>query len=448
MRTDNIKEILELIEKGGESLETLAELVAGFHPADVADIIERLDENERSILFSVLPAEIASETLAEIDESHHEELIGGLTDQKISEVFDQLSDDDATDIVQELSDEQAERVLRVIDKEDKADIESLMKYEDDTAGGVMTTELVKVKKDLTASEAIKEVRRQGRELAFFFTVYVVDKKDVLIGTITVTDLILARTKSTVQEIMSTDLVKVLPDVDQEEVARILARYNLVSIPVVNESGVLIGRVTVDDVIDIIEEEATEDMLRLSGVDEDENIEIPGLSDSIRSRLPWLLLNLGLVSLTAQIIGMFIEVIETHAVLAMFLPMVAGIGGNTATQSMAVTLRRIIIDGRVSNRRRFKIIMNEGLVGLFNGFVISLLMAVIVLLFSSDYLLATIVGAAALLSMCLAAMIGAVVPLIARLLGFDPTVSSSYVTNVTDICSFFLLLGISTYLLIH
>ena len=448
MRIENIKEILELIESGNESLESLAEMVAGFHPADVADIIERLDENERSILFSVLPADVASETLAEIDEAHHEELIEGLTDEKISEVFDQLSDDDATDIVQELSDEQAERVLRVIDKDDKADIESLMKYEDDTAGGVMTTELVKVQKDLTAAEAIKEVRKQGRELAFFFTVYVVDEKDVLIGTITVTDLILARTKSIVQKIMNTDVVKVYPDVDQEEVARILARYNLVSLPVVDPNGVLIGRVTVDDVIDIIEEETTEDMLRLSGVDEDENIEIPGLADSIRSRLPWLLLNLGLVSLTAQIIGMFIDVIESHAIIAMFLPMVAGIGGNTATQSMAVTLRRIIIEGSVGSNRRMKIIMNEGLVGFFNGLVISLLMSIIVLLFSSDYLLAVIVGAAALLSMCLAAMIGAVVPLIARMFGFDPTVSSSYVSNLTDICSFFLLLGISTFLLIH
>jgi len=279
---EEVRRLLELGENGRKELSTLVEET---HPADLADIIERMAEEERARFFSTLPAELASRTLTETSDENQEELIKSLDDRALSQVFEELPDDDATDIVQELSEEEALRVMRVIEKEDREDIQTLLKSPEDTAGGVMTAELIVVDMGLTAQEAIREVREQGQEIEFY-TVYVVDQNKVLRGTISARDLILADPLARVSEIMETDLVSVPPEMDQEDVARTLARYNQVSIPVVLD-GRLLGRVTVDDVIDILEEEATEDLFRMSGVHHDESVESVGILHSVRSRLPWL-----------------------------------------------------------------------------------------------------------------------------------------------------------------
>jgi len=426
-------------------MNELLEIIKTIHPADLADIVEQMDEDERKAFFNLLPPEIASEILTETREEDQEEVIKGLDDETIHEVFEELSDDDATDIVQELSEEEAERVLRVIHPEDREDIQTLMKYEEDTAGGVMTAELVSVDMSMSAAEAIGKVREQGREIRFF-TVYVVDKKSVLRGTLSVQQLILADPKIHISEIMDTDLLSVPPEMDQEEVARLMSRYNVVSIPVVDKSGVLIGRVTVDDVIDILEEEATEDLFRMSGVDEDESIERVGVFHSVRSRLPWLCLNLCFIFIASQVIGLFIKVLEKVVVLAMFLPVVAGIGGNTSTQSLAVTLRRLILDGALKGRKR-RVVLHEATVALLNGLVISLIIFAVAYLIQKNSYLALIVGCAAWISMTLAGFMGAFIPIALKALGFDPTVSSTVITNLTDIISFFLLLGLSALLLL-
>jgi len=446
LERNNLEEIKQMIELGHNAKERLQEFVSSTHPADLADILEQLKEEERKALFSLLPAEVASETLAETKESKQEELIESLDDEALHEVFEELSDDDATDIVQELSEQQAERVMRVIDVEDLEEIQTLMKYGDDTAGGVMTGELVSVKMNLTAAEAIEQVRIQGRDIQYFFSVYVVDEQGRLQGRISLTDLILADPKVPISGIMEIDVVKVQPEMDQEEVARIMARYNLVSLPVVDNGGRLLGRVTVDDVIDIIEEETTEDLLRLGGVDEAENIEHPGFLSSIRSRLPWLCLNLGFILIGANVIKLFLDVLEREVILAMFLPVVAGIGGNTSTQSLAVTLRRIILDGKSALKNR-RMILKELLVGLSNGLVICLLVGLVVFYIRPDNpQLAIIVALATWFTMSIASLIGALIPIFLKTLGFDPTVSSGFITNLTDMISFFLLLGLSALVL--
>ena len=447
MEQKNVEEIKKMLEMGQRARTRLQEFVGSTHPADLADILEQLKEEERKTLFSLLPAEVASETLAETEDSKQEELIESLDDEALHEVFEELSDDDATDIVQELSEQQAERVMRVIDDEDLEDIQTLMKYGYDTAGGVMTAELVSVKMDLTAAEAIEQVRLQGRDIQYFFSVYVVDENNVLNGRISVTDLILADPRSPISGIMETDVVKAPPEMDQEEVARIMARYNLVSLPVVDDTGRLLGRVTVDDVMDIIEEETTEDLLRLGGVDEAENIEHPGFLSSIRNRLPWLSLNLALILIAAQIIGLFLEVLEREVVLAMFLPVVAGIGGSTSTQSLAVTLRRLILDGKPA-LKDWRLILKEVLLGLFNGFFICLLVGLVVFFLRSDNpQLALIVALATWITMTVASLIGSMIPIALKSLGFDPTVSSSFVTTLTDLISFLLLLGLGALILL-
>lgn len=441
-----LEEVRRLLELGDSGQKELIELIESTHPADLADIIEQLDEDERKDFFNLLPAEIASQTLAETREEDQEELIKGMDDQTLHEVFEELPDDDATDIVQELSKQEAQRVMSVIDEEDREEIQSLMQYGEDTAGGVMTAELVSVDMRLTAREAIKEVRKLGQEIEFF-SVYVVDRRHKLRGIVSVKNLILADPKTKISEIMDTDVVSVLPDMDQEQVARLLGRYNLVSIPVVDNTGKLLGRVTVDDVIDILEEEVTEDFFRMSGVHEDESVETYGMFHSVKSRLPWLFLNLGFIFISAQIIGLYIDVLEKVTILAMFLPVVAGIGGNTSTQSLAVTLRRLILDESINEHRR-RMLMHEALVGLMNGLVVSLLVLLIVYLIQANIHIAMIVGVAVWISMTLASFIGAFIPIVMKAFGLDPTVSSTVISNFTDMIGFFLLLSLSALLLLH
>ncbi|HLA40338.1 MAG TPA: magnesium transporter [Candidatus Glassbacteria bacterium] len=441
----DIEKVRELISSGPEGQTLLAGMIEDTHPADLADIIERLSEEERKVLFELMPAEVASETLAETRDDHQEQIIKSLDDQTLQEVFEELSDDDATDIVQELSEFQADRVLRVIDREDREDIQTLLKYPEESAGGVMTSEVVAINIQLTALEAISEVRKQGREIEFY-AVYVVDGRRKLCGIVSMRDLILADPSIQISEIMEEDVVTVPPEMDQEEVARLLARYNQVTIPVVDQSGRLLGRVTVDDVIDIMEEEVTEDLFRMSGVDEDESLEKVGIWHSMRSRLPWLCLNLSLQAISAHIIKLYITVLEREVILAMFMPVVAGIGGNTATQSLAVTLRRLILDATIKSRRR-RILFNETLVAMMNGMAVSALVFILVYITQRNAQLGLIVAAATWLSMTLAGLIGALIPIGMKLFGFDPTVSSSVVSNITDILSFFLLLSLSALLLL-
>jgi len=439
--------IRKLIDEGGEGVAELLRIVEDTHPADLADIVEQLSEGERTVFFGLMPAEIASQTLAEVREESQEELIRALDDQTLQEVFEELPDDDATDIVQELSEQEADRVLSVIDTEDRREIQTLMRYPEETAGGVMTTEIVSVELHMTAAEAIREVRRQGQEIEFF-GVYVVDSKNRFQGMVTMRDLILADPELEIVEVMDTDVVTVPPDMDQEEVARLLARYNQVSMPVVErERGRLLGRVTVDDVMDIMEQEVTEDLFRMSGVDEEESVETVGILHSVRSRLPWLCLNLMLLFVSAQIIRLYIYVIDSEVILAMFLPVVAGIGGNTSTQSLAVTLRRLMLDGSFRGRKR-RVLVHETVVGLMNGMAVSVLVFGLVFVIQGDTKMGLIVALASWISMTLAGFIGAFIPLGLRTMGFDPTVSSSVVQNFTDILGFFLLLGLSALLLLN
>ncbi len=439
---DEVRLLLSLQSAGKHRL---LEVVRNTHPADLADLVERLKGEERKDFFNGLPAELASEVLAEVRGEMQQEVIRSLDAHYLRMLFQELSDDDATDIVQELSEEEAERVLQAIGVQDRRDIQSLMKYGEDTAGGVMTTELVSIDVGMTAAEAIKRVRQQGQQIQFF-TVYVVDRKRILQGTVTVTDLILADPQTRIADILSDDVNKVSPETDQEEVARLLARYNLVSIPVVDSSDRLLGRVTVDDVFDIMEEEATEDLFRMSGVDEAESVGRLGLVDSVRSRLPWLCLNLLLVLISTQAIRLFLPVLERVVVLAVFLPVVGGIGGNAATQSLAVTLRRMILDGEITRRGRM-VMLHESLVGLMNGLAVSLIIFAVVWFTERNASFAMVVGGATWLSITIAAFLGAMIPMVLKALKVDPAVASSVVQNFTDFIGFFLLLGLSALLLL-
>jgi len=443
-RQEILEEIRELIGRGEK--ETLRDLLKGIHEADIADFLREL-EDSRSFVVSVLSPERASQVLSETGDDFRAELLEDLDEKLIRGIFHEMADDDAADIIGELPDEETERILRIMKKEDQEEVKVLLEYDEETAGGIMTSELISIDENLDVREAMDVVRRRGHEVEEFYVVFATDRKNVLRGTVTLRDLILADLDAEISQVMSRDVISVTPDMDQEEVARLMERYNLITIPVIDRSGKLIGRITVDDILDIVEAEVTEDLLRMGGADIEEEI-YGGTTTAVRFRLPWLFLNLLTAFVAASVVGLFAATIRSVVVLAIFMPVIAGMGGNAATQSLAVTLRRLTL-GDLTSPAKQKIIRKELLTGVSNGILLGLVVSLIALVVGESPYLGVVVGLAMFLTIGLAGLVGAFIPITLKDLGFDPAVASSVIiTTFTDLVGFFLLLGLGTLLLTY
>jgi magnesium transporter len=413
-------------------------LLLELRPADLAEIIDRLDGEARVEFFRRVPLELRAETLSEVDEESWPYLLDGVEGAERSALFRELQADDAADILGELPARDAREILAAIEPEESREIAALMRYDDETAGGVMTTELVSVPATLTADEAIAAVRSQSQQVRDFFTVYAVDGEGRLVGTLPLRDLIVSAGTTPVERIMQTDVVRVLPTVDQEEVARLIARYNLISIPVVDEFDRLLGRITVDDVIDILEAEATEDFLRLSGVDEEEETYATPI-EIVRSRIPWLLITLFTSGLGALVVAYFENTIARMTFIAVFMPVVAAMAGNSAVQATAVAVRRLALSR--TPFRPLRSVAREVVAGLVIGFVIAFCIGLAGALWQGDVRIGLVVGGSMWVSISLGVLWGASFPILLHRLGLDPAVSSSvFLTTMTDIVSFLLILG--------
>jgi len=447
---DDIEKVQErladLVEAG--DMTALRDAVAELHPSDIADLVESLeDEDHQVLLLSSLPADVASETLAEMEGGEDRaELLAALHPSKGAELLQELADDDAADLIGELEPEERQRILAALPVEDAGDLRGLLLYDEETAGGLMTTEFVSVLVTLSAAEAIEDVRIQGREVEDFYTVFVVDERDRLVGTLRLDDLVIAAPDEDVAALVEPVVASVLPDVDQEEVGRLISRYNLASIPVVNEFDVLLGRITFDDVIDVMEAEQTEDIFRLAGVGGDEEAVRYTWYESVRARLPWLFVNLLTASLSATVVYLFSGTIENVVILASVMGMVAGMGGNAGTQALAVTVRSIAIE-RGTGRTHGLVVGREILVGLVNGLVLGGIVALAAFLLEGNPRLGLVVFLAMWGNQVVASFVGSFVPSVLDRLGIDPAVASSvFVTACTDLCGFLFLLGLATALL--
>jgi magnesium transporter len=443
------KRLQELVE--ADDLGAVGDLLAELHPSDVADLVESLDSDEaRVALMQVLPTELASETLAEMDEEEDPgEILAALDPKKGAELIHELEVDDAVDLVGDLEPEERAKILAALPLEEAGEIRGLLRYDEESAGGLMDTLLVRVQGDLTAGQAIAEVRRQGREVEDFYTVFVVDEAHHLLGTVPLDDLILADPLKPVVELVEPVLASVDPDEDQEEVGRLISRYNLPSIPVVDKFGVLLGRVTFDDVLDVIESEQTEDILRLVGTSDEE--EIRGTwSETVNTRLPWLGLNLITASIAASVIWVFKDTVESIILLAVLAPIIAALGGNAGTQALAVTVRRISLAGEGEiGTGPYQAVGKELLVGMVNGLVLGGAIALVSLLVpGGNPALGLVVLMAMWGNLIVAGFAGSFVPTILNRFGFDPAVASSvFVHTFTDLIGFFLLLGLATAILL-
>ena len=355
----------------GTADEALREYAAGLHPSDVADLLEHLEEEARLRLLNRLPSEVASEALAEMEDVERPgELLALLDPDRISELVSELANDDAADLIGELEPDERARVLATV--EDAGDIQELLHYPEETAGGLMTQELIAVSSRFTAGEALEDIRRQAPDVGEFFTIFVVDPDRSLRGVASLQDLVLSDPERPILEITEDPPAVVPVDMDQEEVGRILSRYNLVSIGVIDALSRLVGRVTFDDVIDVIEAETTEDILRFASVSEEEEVR-GGTLDAVRSRLPWLTVNLGTAALAASVVYLYEGSIAAMPMLAVVMPVIAGMGGNAGTQALAVTVRRIALSDETLSER-WQVVGKEVVVGLINGLALGLLVA--------------------------------------------------------------------------
>ncbi len=439
-----LKEELQSLAEQGMVVRFLAR-ARHLHPSDLSDVLASLEENARLRLVQALPVEVVSEALAEMDdEEHPEEVLAALRPELAADIVEELDVDDAADLISELPARQAERVLAYVAGRD--DIERLLRYDEESAGGLMNTEAIVVRASATAAEAIDEIRRQAEEVGDFYQIYCVDERDRLVGILPTQRVVVAKPDTPVQAIMETPLATVTPDVDQEEVAQLMARYNIPAIAVVSHDGTLLGRVTFDDVMDVVEAEATEDILRFGGAPVEEQL-AGEWHQAVRSRLPWLYLNMITALMGAGVVFVFHNSIDRMWVLAVVMPIIAGMGGNAGTQALAVTIRRIAV-GLIAPGKGMRVVGKELLVGMVNGLAVGFVAGLAASQLGYGWELGAVVTVAMWATLALATTAGALIPLVLQKLGADPAVASSvFVTAMTDIVGFFLLLGLAAAFLL-
>ncbi len=438
--------VMELVRAGEP--EQLRQFLEELHPSDIADLVEGLEsDEERVALLHALPTEVASDTLTEMDDEEDPgELLAALDLRVGADLLQEMDYDDAVDLVAEMEPEDRAKLLAAIPIEEAGEIRGLLRYDEESAGGLMDTQLVRVHGHVMAGEAIAEVRRQGREVEDFYTVFVVDEGHHLLGTVGLNDLILADPGQPVAELVEPVAASVQPDEDQEEVGRLMSRYNLVSLPVVDPFGVLVGRITFDDAMDVMEAEQTEDILRLAGTSIEEELRAPWWH-AVQTRLPWLLLNLLTATLAASVVLRYAATVEQMVVLAFLMPIIAAMGGNAGTQALAVTIRRLATSAERSGGA-FDAVGKEVLVGLVNGATLGLIIALMSGWLAHDVRLGLVVLLAMWVNLVVAGFAGSFIPALLARLGLDPAVASSvFVITLTDLCGFFLLLGLATAILL-
>jgi len=423
----------------------IIDLFSELHPADIADLIDNLEEQEKIQLFSLLDVEKASDVIPELSDISREQILEDISDKKLTEIIDEMDSDDAADVIAELSEDQARTVLDGIEPDESRGLKNLLKYEEDTAGGIMQSELVSVHSNATINNALSAVVQASDEIENVYNVFVVNRDEKFVGAIPLQRLITSKRNSPVIEAIDKAIPSVNVDVDQEEVARMFEKYDLVDLPVVDSNNKLLGRITVDDIVDVMEEETSEDIYRIAGLDEDDNIfNDPG--ESIKKRLPWLYLNLLTALASALVIGFFENTIQMVIALAVFMPVVAAIGGNAGSQTLTLIVRGMAL-GEVTFENSKKALYNQIVVGIFNGVAVGVVIGVIAYLWKGMPVLGLVLGLAMIINVFAGTLIGTLIPLSLKWLKADPALGSHiFVTAFTDAFGFFAFLGLATIFL--
>jgi magnesium transporter len=436
---DSVKRLLRI-----GATANLLNLLQKQHPADLAQIFSELPDKDREATFSVLAernGRLAMEGLSELGPEAGAALLATRSAEEIARLAQEIPSDDAAALIDHLPEELSSAVLGLMRPKESGVVENLLEYDEQTAGRIMNPHVFALSEDMTVGEAITALQI-NRDVEMVFYLYVVDERSHLVGVVSLRRLLLVSPETPLKRIMTADLISARVDMDQEEVARQVAAYNLLAIPVVDEENKLVGIITVDDVIDVIKDEATEDIYRLAGVAGDERAFTPA-GESLRKRLPWLGINLVTAFLATLVVAIFEPTIGLFPVLAVFMPVVAGMGGNAGMQTLTVIVRGLAL-GELTWSNSRKALLKEAAVGIGNGIVLGIVAALVVWAMRGNPVLGAVLGMAMIINMFVAATAGTLVPLGLRAANVDPALASSvFITTMTDMIGFFSFLGLAT-----
>ena len=445
--TETIKVLLD-----DKKFSTLRDILITMKPFDIAAVFDNLQDEKTPILFRILPKELAAETFVEMDDETQEFLIHGFSDSELKEVVDELFVDDAVDLIEEMPANVVKRILRQADKDMRKQINELLKYPEDSAGSIMTTEFIVLRPDMTAEMAIKRIRRTGVDKETIYTCYVTDANNKLIGITTVKDLLLAEDDELVKSIMEENVISVTTLADQEQVAQMFSNYNFLALPVVDNENRLVGIVTIDDAIDVIQEEATEDIEKMAAVLPSDK---PYMKTSVfglyKKRAPWLLILMLSATFTSAIISSFEAVLANVLILSSFIPMITGSGGNAGSQASVSVIRALSL-GEIHFRSIFLVLWKEFRVSILCGITLAAANFVKLLLFDLNgqenaFMIALVISLTLVGTIIMAKLVGSSLPLLASKVGFDPAVMANpLISTVCDSLSLLIYFGVAKLIL--
>ena len=424
-----ISKILDFINSSDDN--SILETFSNYHHADIAEIIEELNTDEATYIIKLLDSEKTSDILMELDDDYREKILKNLSIKEIAEEVEELDSDDATDIISELPEEKQKKVIsKISDADHKADIKELLKYDDDTAGGLMAKELIKVNENWTVTRCVKEMRTQASEVTRVHSVYVVDNDDILLGRLSLKDLLVANPKTKIKSIFKKNVDYVYDTDSAESVASTMQKYDLGAIPVVNKKKKLLGRITIDDIVDLIKEEAEEDYQLAAGILQDVDVD-DSIFELTKARLPWLIVGLiGGIGAAFVMVG-FDEILEKYEELFYFTPLIAAMAGNVGVQSSAIIVQGLANDdirGSINNR-----LLKETLLSILNGVILAILLFLFIYFWKGDTDIALALSVALVAVVIVAGIIGTFIPLFLNKRGIDPAIATGpFITTSNDI----------------
>lgn len=447
-REEILHEIKSLI--AFKEFDLLSAYLEDLHYADIAEIMDELTPQEKNIVFEKISIENISEIFEELEADIFSDLLKDLDEGKKRLILDEMGKDDIVDKLEELSNERIIEILKFMDIEDSKIIKKLLAYEPDVAGGIMTSDFVVLEESITKAEALDYLKNNAPDAETIYYIYIIDDQRKLVGVLSLRDLIIAENEVLLKDMMNTNVISVSVYDDQEEVAHVVSKYDLLAVPVINNFGKVVGIITVDDILDVIEEEATEDIYKFVGSSDIESFEEKGVFSSIllstRSRLPWLIITVfgGLIS--ATIVSRFQGVLNANTVLALFMPLLAGMGGNVGTQSSTITVRNLAL-GTIEGKEIPLTLFHEISVGVIVGIICALLVAGAAFLLNGALIISVIVGISMTANIITAATIGTIVPLVFKKMNIDPAVASApFITTTVDITGLTIYFSMATYLI--
>jgi len=438
--------IIRLLEE--KKAQEVKEIVDDLYPTEFAELTDYLSLAQTIEIFKLLKDdEKIAELLSELDTELQSNIMEALGKEKASDILEEMDTDEAVDFLGEITPQESRELLDLMPKEEAEEIEELLKYEENTAGSIMNNEFVALPEDLTAEEAISKIRELSPEAEMIYYVYIVDKRERLIGVISLRDLIVADPKAKISEIMEEDVVSVLDTEDQEVAARIISDYDFLALPVIDKKGVLLGIITVDDIIDVMQEEVTEDIYKMVGsseIFEDKLIKASSLTRA-KARLPWLFICMAGEILSGTVIKFHSDTLQTVIAMAFFIPIIMAMGGNVGAQSSTITVRGLAT-GQLKIDELWHNIWTETKVGSLIGLIAGIVIVLVALIWQDNYVLGLVIGLSLCITMITAATVGTLLPLIFTKIKIDPAIAAGpFITTIVDVGSLLIYFGFGTFL---